>query len=109
MESEKDKGTPCTGEGAMPEGQREEWTERLVALLLQDDTPAPLRATAGAALAGPSPQHSSCCCISCNIKSTSGTFCNLKYSLHTPNEHQFLSTLLCPHSHGMLHIYIPCL
>ena len=39
----------------MPEGQREAWTERLVTLLLDKDTPAPLRAAAGAALAGAPP------------------------------------------------------
>lgn len=39
----------------MPEGQREGWTERLVSLLLDRDTSPPLRATAGAALAGAPP------------------------------------------------------
>lgn len=40
------------GEECMPEGQRDAWTERLLQLVLQDDTPAPLRAAAGVTLGG---------------------------------------------------------
>lgn len=36
----------------MPEGQRDAWTERLLQLVLQDNTSTPLRAAAGAALGG---------------------------------------------------------
>lgn len=43
---------PSAGEESIPEGQREAWTERLIQLVLQEDTPPPLRAAAGAALAG---------------------------------------------------------
>lgn len=40
------------GEESVPEGQREAWTERLLQLVLQEETPPPLRVAAGVALAG---------------------------------------------------------
>ena len=42
----------AAGPDCMPGGQREAWTERLLGLVLREDTPAPLRAAAGDALGG---------------------------------------------------------
>jgi hypothetical protein len=47
----------------MPEGQREAWTELLLAFVLREDTPSPLRAAAGAALGGAAPAASIVCSI----------------------------------------------
>lgn len=41
-----------TGAECLPGGQREAWTERLLGLVLREDTPPPLRAAAGNALGG---------------------------------------------------------
>jgi hypothetical protein len=42
----------AAGADCMLGGQREAWTERLLSLVLREDTPPPLRAAAGDALGG---------------------------------------------------------